>query len=81
MAVRRRDRKSKSRSNKISPFEKMDQIRYQCYEINIKMKSLKDAMQSYPVMPNENNMIEIPAGLWKEIAQISGEVQTEFQDV
>ena len=59
----------------------MDQIRYQCYEINIKMESLKNAMQSYPVMANENNMIEIPMGLWKEIGQINEEMQKEFQDV
>jgi len=45
------------------------------------MESLKNAMQSYPVMANENNMIEIPMGLWKEIGQINEEMQKEFQDV
>ena len=38
-------------------------------------------MQSYPVIPNENNMVEIPIGLWKEIAQINEEMQKEFEDV
>jgi len=32
-------------------------------------------------MANENNMIEIPMGLWKEIGQINEEMQKEFQDV
>ena len=59
----------------------MDQIRYACYEISIKMEAVKNAMENYPVMANENDMIELPMGLWKEISTLNEEMLKEFKCV
>ena len=45
----------------------MDQIRYACYEIDMKMQQMRNLIQSYPVMANESDMVEIPLGMWQEL--------------
>ena len=45
------------------------------------MEAVKNAMESYPVMANENDMVELPMGLWKEISTLNEEMLKEFKCV
>jgi len=33
----------------------------------MKMQQMRNLIQSYPVMANESDMVEIPLGMWQEL--------------
>jgi hypothetical protein len=76
--------KSKHSLNKVSSFEQFEEIRFSCYELNLKLGQVSqacEAAQEQAKVDEGADKITIPINLWNNIVKASAELKTDFEVV
>lgn len=77
--------RQKTKSNlKVSSFEQFEEIRFSCYEFNLKLNQLGQscqAAQEQAAVDASGAAVSIPLHLWNAIVKASGELTQDFEMV
>jgi len=77
--------RQKTKSNhKVSSFEQFEEIRFSCYEFNLKLNQLGQsyqAAQDQATLNASGDAVSIPLDLWNAIVRTGGELKQDFEMV